>query len=185
MRKKRIGFVPRPALSNFLEYLFANHHVMVWSSGQADRVREICRRIFSGPQFDALVAIWARDKLRLSKTHYEMNIHVYKQLSWIWEDPTVTIKATDNTPLCARAPGVYCQANTVLVDDSWEKACAEPFNLLKVSEYDGGAEEGEGELMVAARYLDILREVDDVSAYMRARPFQSTLKDSSGLQARA
>lgn len=72
---------------------------------------------------------------------------------------------------------MYSQSNTVLIDDSVEKAIAEPCNLLPVEEFVGQAEsvedDGKGVLMRVVDYLERLRLVSDVSAYIYEHPFNA------------
>jgi hypothetical protein len=62
--------------------------------------------------------------------------------------------------------------NTVLIDDSNEKAVSEPYNLVEVPEFaDPEAQKDEEVLREVRRYLNVLGFEIDVSAYMRERPF--------------
>jgi len=173
----KTSFEPRPDLDKFLNYLFARHHVMVWSSGVSKYVTKICQDLFTADQFDSLIGIWARDKLRLTPAASAQNVQVYKQLRWVWEDKDLRKKASMGTPLCEGAVtgGVYAQENTVLIDDSLKKAAAEPHNLLQVDEFKGVKEqEGKGvdkTLMRVVHYLEKLDRVTNVSAYMKENPF--------------
>ncbi|KAI5197629.1 HAD-like protein [Aureobasidium subglaciale] len=163
-RKKRSkGYKPRPNLDTFLHYLFANHHVMIWSSGMPENVERIIERMLSSQQRELLVAIWSRDKLRLPDNLFGEKVQVYKQLSWIWDDPTLQV----NAPL-----GGWSQKDTVLVDDSIDKAAAEPHNLIEVDEFTGDPEQNENTtLLDVIAYLERIRWHENVSAEMRAAPF--------------
>lgn len=176
-RKKQARATERTDLEPFLTYLFKTHHVMIWSSGMPENVQKICQRFLTPPQAQSLIAIWARDTLRLPPALFREHIQVYKQLSWIWESAALQAKAALPTALCEEAVGVYSQSNTVLIDDSVEKAIAEPCNLLPVEEFVGQAEsvedDGKGVLMRVVDYLERLRLVSDVSAYMYEHPFNA------------
>ncbi|KAG9715446.1 hypothetical protein KCU90_g12097, partial [Aureobasidium melanogenum] len=90
-------------------------------------------------------------------------VQVYKQLSWIWEDPTLQM----NAPL-----GGWSQRDTVLVDDSVDKAAAEPHNLIEVDEFTNSAAQHENTtLLDVISYLERIRWFDNVSAEIRATPF--------------
>ncbi|SMQ47972.1 unnamed protein product [Zymoseptoria tritici ST99CH_3D7] len=166
-RKHKGGsaFHPRPGLQEFLEYLFTHHRVMVWSSARRENVIKICRSAFTPAQLDALVAIWSREDLQLSEEAFKAHSQVYKQLSWVWRHQLIS----QTSPV----PGeVWNQANTVLIDDSTLKAASEPFNLLEVPEFTNAiVQEREDVLMEVWRYLNVLGFQQDVSAYMRVRPF--------------
>lgn len=163
-RKKRTkGYKPRPNLGTFLDYLFANHHVMIWSSGMPENVERIMGHMLSYERQQKLVAIWSRDKLRLPAHLFSEKVQVYKQLSWIWEDPTLQL----NAPL-----GGWSQRDTVLVDDSIDKAAAEPHNLIEVDEFTNSAAQKENStLLDVISYLERIRWYENVSAEIRAAPF--------------
>jgi len=164
IRKKRTkSYTPRPQLAPFLDYLFANHHVMIWSSGMPENVERIMARMLSEERQQQLVAIWSRDKLRLPAHLFAEKVQVYKQLSWIWEDPNLKL----NAPL-----GGWSQRDTVLIDDSIDKAAAEPYNLIEVDEYTGiPAQSDNMTLLHVIAYLERIRWYENVSAEMRAAPF--------------
>ncbi|KJY00123.1 hypothetical protein TI39_contig342g00041 [Zymoseptoria brevis] len=158
-------FTPRPGLEEFLEYLFENHSVMVWSSARRQNVDGMCRVAFTPQQFNQLVGIWAREDLQLTPEAFKAHSQVYKQLTWVWEDEGLQ----RSNPL---APDRWCQANTVLVDDSNTKAVSEPFNLLEVPEFVNSREQQSEEVLRdVRRYLNQLGFQKDVSAHMRVRPF--------------
>lgn len=164
-RNKGSSFQPRPHLDAFLEYLFSNHVVMVWSSAKPHNVVNMCKKFFTPEQFNRVAAIWTRDNLRLSPQAYAANTQVYKQLSWVWQDPNIQAK----NPV----PGGYWdQSNTVLLDDSVEKSASEPFNLVRIEEFeDRPDQQNEDVLSQVALYLDVLRSQRDVTAYIRSQPF--------------
>lgn len=172
----KTAHTPRADLSRFLDYLFATHHVMVWSSGMGPNVEVICRRVFGARYYAQLAGVWARDSLHLPPHLFAQNVQVYKRLRWVWESATLQQKAASAACACGRAAGAYTQRNTVLVDDSLEKAIAEPFNLIRVDEFAGQDEpvdsQGRGVLMRVVDYLERLKWVDDVSAHMAREPFQ-------------
>ncbi|KAK6001373.1 hypothetical protein QM012_002704 [Aureobasidium pullulans] len=162
-KKKSRGYKPRPNLDTFLDYLFVNHHVMIWSSGMPENVERIMGHMLSYERQQKLVAIWSRDKLRLPDHLFSEKVQVYKQLKWIWEDPTLQL----NAPL-----GGWSQRDTVLVDDSVDKAAAEPHNLIEVDEFTNSSSQHENTtLLDVISYLERIRWYDNVSAEIRAAPF--------------
>ncbi|GAB1740634.1 hypothetical protein NU219Hw_g5727t1 [Hortaea werneckii] len=166
-RKSRgASFVGRPKVQEFLQYLLAKHKVMVWSSATPTNVELMSDKLFAPHQKDKLVGIWGRDKLHLSPTQYNQKVQVYKQLRWAWGDHIV---ASSAPPLTRE----WDQENTVLIDDSEEKAASEPYNLLKIDEYEGTAEQDELDVLgQVVDYLQKLSRQSNVSAYMREHPFQ-------------
>ncbi|KAL2259597.1 hypothetical protein VTK26DRAFT_6687 [Humicola hyalothermophila] len=64
------------------------------------------------------------------------------------------------------------QGNTVLIDDSAEKARSEPHNAITLPEFAGDVNEQPQVLPLVEAYLDTLSWQMDVSTYIRARPFR-------------
>lgn len=167
----RTNFVLRPRVPEFLHYLLTTHKVMVWSSARLDNVKSMCSRLFTHAQAAGLVAIWARDRLGLTPAQYREKVQVYKQLSWIWSDPVVQSSAPDSLPEM-RGLFEWGQENTVLIDDSVEKAASEPYNLVQIDEFEGRAEQMQVDVLgQVVGYLETLRTEGDVSGYMRCKPF--------------
>ena len=60
-----------------------------------------------------------------------------------------------------------------MIDDSEEKAASEPYNILKIDEFEGKAEQMEADVLgQVVNYLDLLKWERDVSAYMSRTPFE-------------
>lgn len=74
-----------------------------------------------------LAAIWTREDLDLTQEQYQGKVQVYKKLEKIWADRGIQSTAPDGVP--------WDQTNTILIDDSIEKAAAQPYNLVLVPEY--------------------------------------------------
>ncbi|KEF61670.1 uncharacterized protein A1O9_03238 [Exophiala aquamarina CBS 119918] len=129
--KNPMSFKLRPGVTSLLEYLFANHVVMVYSSARPANVQGIVKKLFHPRQQTQLAGIWARDKLELDEDQYNAKVQVYKKLDKIWNDPIIRASA---------GPGQrWDQTNTVLVDDSRLKAAAQPHNLVQVPEFENNA----------------------------------------------
>ncbi|WPB00026.1 uncharacterized protein RHO25_004645 [Cercospora beticola] len=157
----------RPHINDFLDYILANHKLMIWSSARPENVEVMCSKLFTPEQREKLVTIWARDRLRLTLEAYNAKVQVYKQLSWIWKDKSIQTAHPVKSE-------IWSQANTVLIDDSIAKAASEPYNLIEVEEFEGSDEQigTDTYLLEAKAYLQTLSLQTDVSAYMRARPFK-------------
>ena len=162
--KSRKTLAERPCAQDLLNYLFENHAVMVWSSAQPDNVDMMCKKMFSSEQMEKLVGIWNRSNLNLSKTQYEKKVQVYKQLSWVWRDAKIQASSPD----WRLQP--WSQANTVLLDDSEEKAASEPYNVIKLNEFDG-KDSGDRTLLDVVRFLDHLCVHTDVSTVLKKLSF--------------
>lgn len=168
------NFAARPRVNEFLEYLLSRHIVMVWSSARRVNVDNMCKKLFSREQMDQLVGVWARDKLNLTPEQYNERVQVYKQLSWIWRDPTINGKRP------------WSQADTVLIDDSAEKAASEPHNVIEIEEFENRKDQLETDVLgQVIQYLDELSHQQDVSAYMRAHPFKWVPETKDGVDGKA
>lgn len=76
----------------------------------------------------------------------QREMQVYKHLRWLWDDPTVQASAcrsrnpdTPGTELSDPGSGTWDQTNTILVDNSLDKADSESYNLVQVEEFTGKA----------------------------------------------
>lgn len=137
--KDPTSFKLRPGVTGLLEYLFANHVVMVYSSARPTNVHGIVKKVFHSKQLTQLASIWARDKLELNQDQYSAKVQVYKKLDKIWKDPSIQASAE---------PGQnWDQTNTVLVDDNHLKAAAQPHNLVQVPEFENNAPKEGGEAL--------------------------------------
>ncbi|PPJ57274.1 hypothetical protein CBER1_02794 [Cercospora berteroae] len=167
----------RPHMEDFLNYILANHKLMIWSSARPENVETMCSKLFTPEQREKLVTIWARNRLRLTLKAYNEKVQVYKQLAWIWNDKSIQTAHPVKSE-------IWSQANTVLIDDSIAKAASEPYNLVEVEEFEATEDQRENDtyLLEAKAYLQALSLQADVSAYMRARPFKhSTAPQVSSL----
>ena len=164
------NYVPRPCLHEFLQYAFANHSLLVWSSAQPFNVRGICSRLFSQDQREMLLGEWGRDTLGLTSAQYKKKTQIYKRLDRIWDNENLQC-LHPNSGLGAR----WGQHNTVLIDDSVLKASAQPFNHVKVPEFVRGGSEKEGRgrnvLGQVVGYLEEARKWSDISGFVRRQPF--------------
>lgn len=160
------SFVARPKLNEFLQYLFTYHKVMVWSSAKPKNVNAMCEKLFDKDQRQELIAVWARDTLRLPDASYNSKVQVYKQLHWTWHDKRIQAATPD-------AKSGWDQSNTVLIDDSVEKAASEPHNLICLEEFQNSPEQRKSDVLgQVVKYLELLKHEKDVSAFMQLMPFR-------------
>lgn len=161
-------FIERPYVKEFLRYLFKFHRVMVWGSARPRNLRAICSRLLNREQLDSLVAMWGRDTLRLPTSLYNRKAVIHKRLEWVWDDESIRAQS-------ALFGHPWDQSNTVLIDDSLDKAASEPFNLIQVESFVAAEHQTEDEVLPrVVRYLEYLRLQKDASAYIRASPFGMT-----------
>ncbi|KIW17317.1 hypothetical protein PV08_04509 [Exophiala spinifera] len=124
-------FKIRPGVTRLLDYLFANHVVMVYSSARPENTTAMVKNFMHPVQRQQMAAVWARDKLGLTEHQYYNKVQVYKKLDKIWSDSAIQSKAEKGCK--------WNQGNTVLVDDSHLKGLAQPNNLLQVPEFENNA----------------------------------------------
>ncbi|KAF2969345.1 hypothetical protein GQX73_g4204 [Xylaria multiplex] len=102
-------FVERPFARSFLSYCVNTFRVVIWSSARPDNVKKNVR-----------ATINARRPCQ-----------GYRDLG-LWNDPVIAA----SHPMAANGEK-WSQLNTVLVDDSIDKARSEPFNLIQIPEFIG------------------------------------------------
>jgi hypothetical protein len=161
--------IARPYLRPFLQYLFQNFKVMVWSSAKPDNVKALVDKALDKDLRSMLVGIWGRDTFGLSAKYYGQNVQVYKNLRLVWSRDVIQ----QHHPEYATG-GRFGQHNTVLIDDSALKASAQPHNLLEIPEFSATKEQlAEDVLREVAGYLEIIRYQGDVSKFIHKQPFKA------------
>ncbi|KAL0086394.1 HAD-like domain-containing protein, partial [Phycomyces blakesleeanus] len=152
------GMYVRPHQDEFVDYVFENFQVMVWSSAQPVNVDRMCR-MFEDHRPE-LVKVWDRTYFGLTPNQYNKKIVTIKDLKRVWS-------AFDN--------GEYDATNTILLDDSPEKTVLQPYNSVHLTSFDHLSStfraHGESELLAVISYLEKLRKVDNVCSYIRERPY--------------
>lgn len=168
-RRRSHMFIERPFARDFMQYAINTFRVAVWSSARPQNVTTMCAQLLGGGDsayLRRLVAVWGRDKFGLCPEDYSQRVQCYKRLERLWADPALQASHPE-----AATGGAWDRSNTVLVDDSLEKARSEPWNLLRIPEFDGG-EETLHVLPQVHDYLNLLCYQADVSRYIRMHPFQ-------------
>lgn len=163
--RSRTEFIERPFAQQFLNYMFHNFIVMIWSSARPENTYAMCNRILPPDQLRRTAAVWGRDRFGLTTSDYTRRVQVYKRLNSVWADSSIAMKHPyfDN---CQE----WNQTNTILIDDSREKGRSDPFNLLPVPEFVGAMEDPDI-LRKVAEYLDLAKFQTNVSSFMRSYPF--------------
>lgn len=177
--------VPRPFAQQFLKYCIDTFHVMIWSSARPGNVAAMCEKLIERDRLGRVVAVWGRDRFGLSADDYNCRVQCYKRLSKVWRDPAVRATYPADFDDAGRRrrmidgggqeeekwrPGSWNQGNTVLIDDSREKARSEPHNAIEIPEFSG--KETEHVLPRVHDYLNTLACQADVSTYIRVHPFK-------------
>jgi hypothetical protein len=191
-------FLMRPHAREFLQYCSETFALVVWSSAKPENVEAMYRKLTQvakkkrnpqnnkkNPQNDTppcpttttittpqeaaatAVAVWARDRFNLAEAEYNSRVQVYKRLTRVWTDPVIARAHPD-----ADAGGAWDQTNTVLIDDSFEKAREQPHNLLEIPEFTGLDDGNRLDVLPQVHdYLNTLAQHDDVSRFLYRLPF--------------
>lgn len=167
-RHNPTGFVERAHARAFLRYCIETFLVVIWSSATPRNVHRMCEQLLSSEQRDRVVAIWGRDRFGLAPKDYEDRVVCYKRLTTLWADPAVQA----SHPEAAQGKG-WDQSNTLLIDDTIEKARAEPYNLVEVPEFAGETDERGDVLAQVHDYINTCALQTDISAYIRTHPFRA------------
>ncbi|KAJ4250578.1 hypothetical protein NW762_011837 [Fusarium torreyae] len=166
-KKRPFNFVERPHAKSFLNYCLDTFYVAIWSSARPENVSKMVDNLLTPEQRERCLLVWGRDSFGLSKADYDTKVQVYKRLTTVWSNPRVLSSHPQ-----AHKGGHWDQSNTILVDDSFEKARSEPFNLLPLPEFSGLATEIPNVLPQVHDYLNELAHQTDISRFVRQSPFK-------------
>ncbi|KAM3516110.1 hypothetical protein MY11210_000392 [Beauveria gryllotalpidicola] len=167
-RRRPSHFIARPHARVFMDYLLSTFSVAVWSSARSNNVQAMVASLLTPAQRQRCLVVWGREHMGLSPADYDARVQCYKRLARVWGDRGVMAAHPD----ARGGGGRWDQSNTVLVDDSAEKARSEPHNLLRIPEYLGPAAESPHVLPQVHDYINELAWQADVSQYIRENPFE-------------
>ncbi|KAK4138596.1 HAD-like protein [Trichocladium antarcticum] len=179
-RRSPSKFVERPLARAFLKACIDQHHVVLWSSARPDNVARMSAQLLPPQYLARVVAVWGRDRFGLTPDDYARRTQCYKRLTRLWADPVVAAShpqaaGADKTRHGDGSAAGWNQGNTVLIDDSAEKARSEPHNAITLPEFAGDVNEQPQVLRRVQEYLDKLSWQLDISTYIRTQPF--TIED--------
>jgi Ni/Co efflux regulator RcnB len=120
--------IKRPGVDGLLEYLFSHHAVVLFTSATTRSAEKMAHQLLTPEQYDKLISVRAREHLGLSMEQFRNKVQVYKDLEKIWTVPEIAASAH-------RFATRWNTTNTILIDDSAEKARSHPHNLLQVPEF--------------------------------------------------
>ncbi|KAI1103562.1 HAD-like domain-containing protein [Jackrogersella minutella] len=165
-RQNPTSFIKRPYAHEFLNYCISVFKVVIWSSAKYTNVEKMVNKLVTPQQRPELVAIWGRDRFRLSKADEARKVMCYKRLSVVWS----------NRSIQSRHPGAdtgmfWHQGNTLLLDDSHEKARSEPFNHIPIPEFKGDRNEVGYVLPQVHDYINKCAFQANVSSYIKETAF--------------
>lgn len=122
-RAKKMPFL-RPHIRDFLDFIFENFHVAVWSSARPRNVNLIVKLAFK-EYTKHLLIVWSRDQCDL-EGHYDSRCESVKDLTNLWKRLKHTSESFGYT---------FDASNTVVIDDSPTKLKRQPNNQILVKEY--------------------------------------------------
>lgn len=144
-------------------------------------VTAMVNSLFTPEQMKRVLAVWGREHFGLTPGDYNARVQCYKRLERVWADEGIQRgyssdwqddpNGAPGTGL-KRGRGKWDQGNTVLIDDSAEKARSEPYNAIQIPEFLGSEKKAENVLPQVHDYINILACQADVSTYMRVNPFK-------------
>ncbi|KAK6349703.1 hypothetical protein TWF696_005982 [Orbilia brochopaga] len=156
--------VARPGLSSFFEYIFREHYVVFFSSAMQATVLHLLQSILKPEYRSKVTRIFTREDMGIPEEYYHHKVSTFKRLTMVWRSLKLHHHTWD-----------FSQRDTVLLDDSPDKAATEPHNHIEVPEYtqDLHVQGGDWVLRRAAGYIEEARKWENVSSYMRANPFDA------------
>jgi hypothetical protein len=166
-KKRPFHFVERPHAKAFLNYCLDNFVVAIWSSARPVNVEKMVERLLTPEQVKKCILVWGRDKFGLSDADYDGRVQCYKRLTRIWSAPEIMAAHPE-----AEQGGQWDQTNTILVDDSREKARSEPHNLIQIHDFTGLASEPPHVLPQVHDYINSLCLQSNISSFIRENPFR-------------
>lgn len=145
----------------------------MWTSARRANATALVQKILSAKLRIELAGVWAREDLGLTPAQFDAKVQVYKDLERVWADQTV-----QSTHPAAKAGGRWNACNTILLDDSAEKAAYQPYNLLQIPQFTGNIqyEKRNEPLRQAWNYIYKTSYFAPVHAKMREEPFQILLR---------
>ncbi|MCK5798567.1 MAG: HAD family hydrolase [Deltaproteobacteria bacterium] len=129
----------RPLVEQLLEVVSRFFTVAVWTTSSAAYAREVVAALF--PPSLKLAFVWSRRQCTQA-LHPRLGVK-------IWIKDLVDLEREN-----------YTLTRTLIVDDSPEKLCRQPENLIPISPFLGRLDDRELEALVA--YLPRLAEIEDV-----------------------
>jgi hypothetical protein len=153
-------------------------------------VTAMVNSLFTPEQMTRVLAVWGREHFGLTPADFNARVQCYKRLERVWADEGIQRgypldwqgdpNGASPAPIGGGAGGIgtvgggrkWDQGNTVLIDDSAEKARSEPYNAIQIPEFLGSEKKAENVLPQVHDYINILACQADLSTYMRVNPFK-------------
>lgn len=136
----------RPHVDAFLQAAARDFELAIWTTSSATYARRVAEALFPPPLTPRF--IWSR-KACVPQLHSQLGIEIWvKDLTRVLDEG-------------------YTLERTLLVDDSPEKVCRQPENLVPVSLYTGDL--ADDELLQLAAYLPTLAPLPDLRLVEKRR----------------
>ncbi|CAI4210352.1 unnamed protein product [Parascedosporium putredinis] len=182
--KQPTNFIPRPWAVEFVTCCVESFTTMIWSSAQPRNVQAMVTNLLPANVRSRLAAVWDRDRFGLDPRSYYNKVVCYKRLEVAWSDRVIARAYPHRSNSCGdngaeTGPNRWSQTNTILIDDSPEKATSEPHNHVEVPSFVKDQPELDV-LRQVYEYLNNLAYQQDVSRYMRQSPFRVQMEDRRG-----
>ncbi|PVU94006.1 hypothetical protein BB561_002858 [Smittium simulii] len=180
-RKASRSISLRPNLHSFLNFVFSNFAVMVWSSAQPHNVSKMVTKAF-GSHKKHLLATWNRSHCILHG-EYDKKCQTEKPLAKIWDalsysDSPDQYPLNNSTPTSSDSESshylpTWGPHNTILIDDSPLKAINDTNNHICIKEF---CPANDPSLFI--KDVELLR----LTSYLKALLlYKNTFSDDSGL----
>ena len=112
----------RPHVDELIEYIFTEYDIAVFSAGEYEYVRAVCRYLFVDRP---LVFIMSAERCTLYFT--KQNLH-----------SRITIKKLQKVWVCKKYKNKYRKNNTLILDDTAETYIKNHGNAIPIASYYGG-----------------------------------------------
>lgn len=143
----------RPFLEEFLDFVFKNFEVVVWTSSSKLYADEICPHIFN-EYLEELKFVYSRKKCTY-KTFFE------------------TGKSFNVKPLKKVFKLGYDKNRVLSIDDDFEKYADSYGNLIKIKAFNGEADDKE--LLKLKYFLDSIKDIEDLRS-LEKRGWENKVK---------
>ncbi|KAI5287752.1 hypothetical protein KEM52_001438 [Ascosphaera acerosa] len=155
-----------------MEALLHEHAALLWTTSRPETVRRLVPAVFRARVRRGLRGVWDRSSFadEMTPAQYDAKTQVYKRLDRVWADPAIQRGRLppEEEEQTAIAPIPWSQADTLLVDDSWQKGRAQPFNLLEVPVFTARRNaHDDATLPILLRQVRVLAWYADVSCKVR------------------
>ncbi|KAI8089972.1 NLI interacting factor-like phosphatase-domain-containing protein [Halteromyces radiatus] len=161
---RRTGMYVRPHMDTFLDYIFRQFIVMVWSSAQRVSVKRMSHLF--GSRKTELRYLLDRRHFGLDWAQYNSDVETIKDLNKLWNhDKWLDLRK-------------YSAYNTIIIDDSPAKSVLQPYNSIHISTFNHNSteflEKGDQELLTVMDYLKQLEQETNIANYIQHSPYSSS-----------